>query len=255
MTTTLSGRPVARCGNIRRPASADFIRHSRRPPRAQRGVILIIALVMLITITFAGLALFRQIGLGSVIIGNLAFKQSATSAADRGVEVARAWLTSPTLASIPRLQGDAASGINGYFPASCYTSTSDWGDHSVDSSCTRAGAPEFNPLTYTWDDTTSTLAAGPDTDANGMDTAGNTVRYVIHRLCNMDGSINEVREFATGVQAIQSCALASGGRQCLDQGLQFAANCFAQSVQPYYRVTTRVQGPRNTRSYTEVLLF
>jgi hypothetical protein len=57
------------------------------------------------------------------------------------------------------------------------------------------------------------------------------------------------------VQAIQACVLASGGRQCLDQGLQFAANCFAQSVQPYYRVTTRVQGPRNTLSYVEVVVF
>ena len=227
-------------------------------PHRQRGVILIIALVMLITITFAGLALFRQIGLGAVIVGNLAFKQGATSAADRGIEAARAWLTSPTLASIPRLQGSTAAGINGYFPASCYTATGDWGVSGTDSSCPnrdQAATPAFNPLTYTWSDATSTVAAGPDTDANGLDSAGNTVRYVIHRLCSMDGTINEVREFSSGVQAIQSCVLASGGRQCLDQGLQFAANCFGQSVQPYYRVTTKVQGPRNTLSYVEVVLF
>jgi type IV pilus assembly protein PilX len=78
--------------------------------RGQRGVVLIIALVMMITITFAGLALFRQVGLGAVIVGNLAFKQGATSAADRGVEAARNWLTSPTLASIARLQGQAPPG-------------------------------------------------------------------------------------------------------------------------------------------------
>jgi hypothetical protein len=213
---------------------------------------------MLITITFAGLALFRQIGLGAVIVGNLAFKQGATSAADRGVEAARAWLTTPTLATISRLQGAAAAGLNGYFPASCYTSTGDWGVAGNDSSCpnrVEATTPSFDPLTYVWTDATSTIAAGPDTNASGVDSAGNTVRYVIHRLCSMDGSINEVREFASGVQAIQSCVLASGGRQCLDQGLQFAANCFAQSVQPYYRVTTRVQGPRNTLSYVEVIVF
>lgn len=224
----------------------------------QRGVVLIIALVMLITITFAGLALFRQIGLGAVIVGNLAFKQGATSAADRGVEAARAWLTTPTLASIQRLQGAAAAGINGYFPASCYTSTADWGDPGTDSSCpnrVEGTTPSFDPLTYTWTDATSTIAAGPDTDGSGVDSAGNTVRYVIHRLCSMDGSINEVREFTSGVQAIQSCVLASGGRQCLDQGLQFAANCFGQSVQPYYRITNRVQGPRNTLSYVEVVIF
>jgi Tfp pilus assembly protein PilX len=227
-------------------------------PQRQRGVVLIIALVMLITITFAGLALFRQIGLGAVIVGNLAFKQGATSAADRGVEAARNWLTTPTLASIPRLQGESAAGISGYFPASCYTATGDWANSlTTDSSCNRAsGAPTFDPLTYTWSDATSTIAAGPDTDANGVDSAGNTVRYVIHRMCSMDGSVNEVREFTSPVgQAIQSCVLASGGRACLDQGLQFAANCFGQSTQPYYRVTTRVQGPRNTLSYVEVMMY
>lgn len=230
----------------------------RRSPQRQRGVVLIIALVMLITITFAGLALFRQIGLGAVIVGNLAFKQGATSAADRGVEAARTWLTNSTLATIQRLQGEAAAGINGYFPASCYTATTDWANSlTTDSSCTRAtGAPTFDPMTYTWSDTTSTIAAGPDTDVNGQDSAGNTVRYVIHRMCSMDGSINEVREFTAPVgQAIQSCVLATGGRACLDQGLQFAANCFSQSTQPYYRVTARVQGPRNTLSYVEVMMF
>lgn len=222
---------------------------SRRIGRiGQRGVVLIIALVMLITITFAGIALFRQVGLGAVIVGNLAFKQGATSAADRGVELARTWLTSPTLASIPILQGQGTASINGYYPASCYTNGTDWGDTGSDSSCSRAGAPTFNPLTYDWSDS----AKSQD---GGADAAGNNIRFVVHRLCNMDGTINEVREFNNNVQAIQSCVLAAGGRSCLDQGLENAANCFSQSVQPYYRVTSRVQGPRNTLSYVEVMLF
>ena len=242
-------------------ARTPVIRSVPRAPslHGQRGVVLIVALVMMITITFAGLALFRQIGLGAVIVGNLAFKQGATSAADRGVEQARAWLTTPNLASITTLQGQGVAGINGYFPASCYTSTGDWGVAGTNSSCPardEATNPSFNPLTYNWLATgASTIAAGPDTDAGGVDSAGNTVRYVVHRLCSMDGTINEVREFASGEQAIQSCVLASGGRQCIDQGLQFAANCFAQSVQPYYRITNRVQGPRNTLSYVEVVIF
>lgn len=237
--------------------SHSFVR--ARPhgaPGRQQGVVLIVALVMLITVTFAGLALFRQVGLGAVIVGNLAFKAGATSAADRGIEGARTWLTTPTLASINVLQGQAASGLVGYFPASCYTATTDWGTAGVNSSCTRAGAPTFDPLTYTWSDTTSTKAAGPDTDATTFtDSAGNTVRYVVHRLCSMDGSINEVREFGAGVQAIQSCVLATSGRLCLDPGLKYAENCFSQSIQPYYRVTSRVQGPRNTLSYVEVVLY
>jgi len=227
------------------PANKAFPRSIGR--NGQKGVVLIIALVMLITVTFAGIALFRQVGLGAVIVGNLAFKQGATSAADRGVEIARTWLTSPTLASIPVLQGQGTANV-GYYPASCYTNSTDWGDSGSDSSCSRSGAPTFNPLTYDWNDS----AKYQD---GGSDSAGNSIRYVIHRMCNMDGTINEVREFNNNVQAIQSCVLASGGRSCLDQGLENAANCFSQSVQPFYRVTSRVQGPRNTLSYVEVMLF
>jgi Tfp pilus assembly protein PilX len=233
----------------------------RATPQGQRGVVLIIALVMMITITFAGLALFRQVGLGAVIVGNLAFKQGATSAADRGVEQARAWLTTPNLASISRLQGDIKD-VAGYFPASCYTSNTDWDSSTtVDRSCPNRDEtlkPSFNPLTYDWNGANKSILAtspNPDPSDPSVDRAGNTVRYVIHRLCSMDGTINEVREFTGNVQTIQSCVLASGGRQCLDQGLQFAANCFGQSVSPYYRVTARVQGPRNTLSYVEVVLF
>ena len=108
-----------------------------------------------------------------------------------------------------------------------------------------------------WVDTKKFLETGDSAKSQdgGADAAGNNIRFVVHRLCNMDGTINEVREFNNNVQAIQSCVLAAGGRSCLDQGLENAANCFSQSVQPYYRVTSRVQGPRNTLSYVEVMLF
>ena len=233
-------------------------------PRGQRGVVLIIALVMMITITFAGLALFRQVGLGAVIIGNLAFKQGATSAADRGVEQARAWLINPNLASIAVLQGDTVSGIKGYYAASCYTASDPWGtgvptSTDLNSSCRLrviGGTMQaFDPLAYTWNDNTSTIALGPDTDANGLDSAGNTVRYVIHRLCNMDGSIYDTHVFSSGDQDTQACVLATGGRLCLDPGLAYAKECIGQSVQPYYRVTVRVQGLRNTLSFVEVVVF
>lgn len=226
----------------------------RAMPQGQSGVVLIIALVMMVTITLAGLALFRQVGLGSLIVGNLAFKKGATSAADRGVEAARTWLTTPNLSSIPVLQGNAV-GPGGYFPASCYTQTTDWGNSGTPSHCDRAGAPVFNPFTYTWTNANSVLATGPDTDVNGVDPTGNTVRYVVHRLCNMDGSLNEVREYAGGVQAVQACSLATTGRECMSNNLYNAANCITQAIQPYYRVTARVQGARNTLSFVEVILF
>ena len=233
----------------------------RATPQGQRGVILIIALVMMVTVTFAGLALFRQIGLGAVIIGNLAFKQSATNAADRGVESARAWLTDSLHASILQLQGgqdptipilDAAGSEVTYYPAACFTQKSDWAiPATTDTSCSRAGAPVFDPLTYDWAGTgKSTIASGISGLADG-----NTVRYVVHRLCDMDGTVNEVREFGTGTPAIQSCVLPISGEFCLDKGGKYAKECISQSVQPFYRITAQVRGDRNTVSYVEVVLY
>ena len=61
---------------------------SRQGRRGQRGVVLFVALIVLIVMTLAGLALLRQMGAGTSIAGNLAFKENATFVADRGAEVA-----------------------------------------------------------------------------------------------------------------------------------------------------------------------
>ncbi|MRR49700.1 MAG: hypothetical protein EG825_02100 [Rhodocyclaceae bacterium] len=211
---------------------------------------LIVTLMMLIAITMAGLALFRQVGTGAIIAGNLAFKQAATSAADRGVESARVMLTG--ISAVGILQGTTKTAA--YYPAWCFTSQSDWGDSSVNSDCgsrDNSANPPFNPFTYNWTGTDMSISTGTDA-------MGNTVRYVVHRLCSMDGTPNEVREFTSGTgssKAIQSCVLASGGQACEDRGLAYADSCIALSTQPFYRVTAQVLGPRNTVSYVEVILY
>jgi len=62
----------------------------------QQGVVLFVALIVLIIMTLAGLALLRQMGAGTSIAGNIAFKENATSVADRGTEVARKWIRDNT---------------------------------------------------------------------------------------------------------------------------------------------------------------
>ena len=82
-------------------------RFARRPaPRRERGVVLFVALIVLIVMTLAGLALLRQMAPASSIAGNIAFKENATSVADRGTEVALQYLAcrrrSPRLDSVRR---------------------------------------------------------------------------------------------------------------------------------------------------------
>lgn len=54
-------------------------------PHRQRGVVLLIALIILVAMTLAGIGMMRSVDTGSVIAGNLAFKQATLLASDRGI--------------------------------------------------------------------------------------------------------------------------------------------------------------------------
>lgn len=124
----------------------------------QRGVVLYVALVVVIAMMLAGVALLRSVGTGAGVAGNLAFKQNATMAADRGTEAAMAWLVAQA-GNTAILQTNNPAG--GYFAV--------W-----DAS--------FNPHTFDWNGNEYVKQAGD------VDATGNRVRYVIHRLCNNTGS-------------------------------------------------------------------
>jgi len=73
--------------------------HSTRHPAAgpQRGVVLFVALIALVVMSLAAVALIRSVDTATIIAGNLAFRQSATTSSDRGfndpASGAMAWLT------------------------------------------------------------------------------------------------------------------------------------------------------------------
>jgi type IV pilus assembly protein PilX len=75
-----------------------MLTRSNRPPlrgslrAGQRGVVLMMALIVLVAMTLAGIALMRSVGTTSIIAGNLAFQQAARNAGDVGTEAAVAWL-------------------------------------------------------------------------------------------------------------------------------------------------------------------
>jgi type IV pilus assembly protein PilX len=118
----------------------------RAPRRAQRGVVLFIALIVLVAMTLAGIGMMRSVDTNNLIAGNLAFKNAAGSAGDAAIESARAWLTAKTPG---QLETDQA----GYF--------ANW-------------QPSFDPKTFDW--AASSMMVGTDDN-------GNTIRYVAHRIC------------------------------------------------------------------------
>jgi Tfp pilus assembly protein PilX len=174
--------------------------------RRQSGVVLFIALIVLVAMTLAGIAIMRSVDTGVAISGNVAFKQSTLSAADRGIDDAFQFLTSNITTGLLNNNYDA----NAYYAE--VTDPPDWSDDSV------------------W----------ADAHEVGEDDAGNMVSYVIHRMCDGAG-------LYSGVNCAQTPR--TGGEVGNSQAIM--GNQFTSPPIVYYRVTVRVQGPRNTMSIVQ----
>ncbi|MCF8197247.1 MAG: hypothetical protein K9J42_00655 [Sulfuritalea sp.] len=205
----------------------------------QRGVVLLLALIMMIAMTMAGIALYRQIGTGLIISRNLGFKRTASVAADRGLESARTWLVSQSSSTLE--QGSSA---NWYFPGWCNTTLSasnvpDANNDGLADDCGDTPAPsEFDPINYNWTNSVQ---------ATANDGAGNEVRYVIHRLCETPGAINIASQ-----QCVTIGSSSSGGSK---GAAAYGTQALANTSQPYFRITSRVLGPTNTVVFTQAILY
>ncbi len=192
--------------------------------RAERGVVLILAIIVLIAMSLAAVALMRSVTTGNKVAGNLAFQQSATASADVGVETAVSWLEQNRLGGtlFANAAVTAASGVKsgGYL-----ASRSD---------------PTCNECWATW-------WAGLDaTRINELpaDAAGNTVQYVIQRLCASTGDPTT----NIGCQVLPKSDTNPGDGKGLDPK---PANV---APQYYYRITSRVDGARGTVSFVQVVV-
>lgn len=181
----------------------------------QRGVSLLVSLIVMVIMTIAGIAMMRQMGLGLSVAGNLAFKQNATSAADLGTETAFTYLTAPA---------QTTSALSYDIAPQYYA---EWD-------------PAFDADPLNWNG----WAAIPTID----DGHGNQVQYVIHRLCRTGGGMLP----SNPAQQCSNLRSVSGNSQ---GGLLGYAAPPPPYIAPYFRITTRVQGPRNTLSLTQVLVI
>ena len=133
----------------------------------QRGSVLLIALILLVAMSLAGIALIRSVSTSNIIAGNLAFQQAATHSADVGLETALTFLRANSGAGVNTLHTSVLSGTG-----------------------VRYVALRQDPSTgQSWDAFwTATLAGSGAVNTLPTDAAGNTVSYVIHRLCDNTGA-------------------------------------------------------------------
>jgi type IV pilus assembly protein PilX len=180
--------------------------------RRQKGISLIVVLLVLVVMLTTTIGILRNSNASLGIVGNLGFKQNATSVSDQGVEAARTWLRAQAPATLL-----AAVAAQAYFPT--------WNI-------------AFDPETFDWDNLSVQSTANDGT--------GNRVRYVIHRMCALAGATDVANQECVSPTSVSG----NGSKQLGGEG-----NVFNESLIALFRVTVRVDGPRNTVSYTQAMIY
>jgi hypothetical protein len=181
----------------------------------QRGVVLMIALIVLVALTLAGLSMIRSTDTGVTIAGNLSFRQAASQALDAGIEAA--------VTALPADLNFSNNAVPGkYYPVS-------------------------QPV-----DAVTGMPTGIDWNAASVVTgtaipAGYTVRYIVERLCSQ-GMPAGVHPNDLG----KWCNVETGAGMASNKS-DLAAD-FGQIRKIHYHVTVKVDGPRNTESFARALI-
>lgn len=193
--------------------------------RAQQGVVLFISLIVLVAMSLAGIALMRSVDTGVLVAGNLAFKQASLQSSHQAIATASTWLSA----------NSAGTGLHNSNPGQGYFSST----------------PTTDPDWFakdTWD-----LGDVGSVNSGTPDAAGNKIRFMIHRLCsepntaeNGNGPSGQVNQCAR----YYPLSSGTGAGSKSDQALILYGN-----PELFYRLTVRVDGPRNTVSITQVNLM
>lgn len=211
------------------------------PARTQGGLVLLVSLVLLVVMALASVALVRSVSTANIIAGNLAFQQAATTSADQATEVAIAWLEANT----GQAAGVATAGGNGAVAQACATAKTvlACNQDSLGYIATRQDPAS----TQSWADLWAALVAAghqPVSVNKGVaDQAGNTMTYFIQRMCSAEGDAS----IANG------CTKSPTNTDSGTQGVSGLEGKLQGPSQVYYRITVKVEGPRNTVSFTQAM--
>ena len=179
--------------------SGTILRSRASVPSRARGAVLFIALIVLVAMTLAGIAIMRSVDTATLIAGNLAFKQGTVQSSDNGIEVAYQWL----LANRTTLSNsNAGQGYNSGVASPIWTNPATW-----------AGAVTV-----------------------GTDVAGNTISYLINRMCNIPDLIYSASQSAVRAgQPGRSGGAASAGRRRKLHGRRAGLSAGPEGLLPHHR--------------------
>lgn len=195
-------------------------RHTPRAKFSQRGLVLFVALIVLVVMSLAGIGLMRSVDTSTGIAGNLAFRESAISSADAAIELGLAYIEANRNSST--LNNDVPA--EGYYAAADLTIT---GSSSSVSDWSR----------YDWAARSKTIP--------GADASGNSIQYVIERLCSAAGTFGPTNACATK----EVTATDANNSKSAGADLPFTTSYLS------YRVTTRITDPKGSTTYVQVMAY
>ena len=181
----------------------------------QHGIALLVALVVLAALGLVAVALIRSVDTTTSVVGNLGSRQTSLLTANRAVEEAVAALFEAPYAVLDK---DADDVGHNYYA-------------SIQPGEGRNGVPRM----------LQNLADYPAAARTIADDAGNTIRYVIERVCNAAGDAIPARCDTTEAAPVVGTTTGETSRVELPRT-------------PLYRLTIRVDGPRNTVSFAQAML-
>lgn len=202
---------------------------ARAGGRRQQGAILFIALIVMVLMSIGAIALMTATSTSNLAVGNLAFRQASILPANFAVEQATAALFKDANTGKPMIADSRLDDPSQNYYAT-HNKTAGWDN--------KYGIPQ--PL--------QTRTSARALKVQFKDEADNDITYVIERMCNPAAPVIPADNKATNAWCDMMPPKQSPGTTSNDPPLFAAANL------PYYRVTVRVDGPKNTTSFIQSTL-
>jgi len=218
----------------------------RAPARRRRagggregGSSLLFALIALALLALTAISVIRSVGTGSLIIGNLGFKQEAALAGDRAVETAIAWIQSNSSSTAL----DANAPASGYYASSL---------DALDPTGRKTDVAARAVVDWDGNDCDSVSGAFSTciTPSNEVAISGNRARYVIARLCAVAGSTSAGGN--TCASPLVTAATDDQNRTGFDYTKPYSLGNVTAA--PMFRIVVRTVGARGTVSFAEAIV-
>ncbi len=194
------------------------------PSRRQDGIVLIVALIVMVALSLAGVALVRSVDTTTAVVGNLAFRQAALLPANLAVEEASAALFKDVAKTGVALIADKTADL----PAQNYFASF----QPEDPTKYPHGVPDQLKQLKNY---TLPRVLYADKD-NYFE-----VRYMIERSCTGAGPALPGNCDMMAPKQVPGTTVGEGAPPVLPQI-------------PFYRLTVRVDGPKNTTAFLQAML-